>query len=65
MANSNVPQCSRCFGKNWISVLKLDQTTGLSLLQCGGGLAGAEEMSHGCDRIIIATEAQMTAGGVI
>ena len=65
MANSNVPQCQHCFGTGWNKIVVFGDKTGMSLWQCGHGHAYAEAMTNGCSRIIAATEAQMSAGGVI
>ena len=65
MAKINKPQCIHCFGTNWNKIAVLNEKTGLALLQCGHGPAGAEEMNNGCSRVIAATEAEMNAGGVI
>jgi hypothetical protein len=81
MANNNMPQCSRCFGTNWIDLgiiqreLWHDDIDGdaimdspdIHLYQCGGAEAHAdsEDMKNGCMRVIRATPDEMTKGGVI
>jgi len=71
MANDKKPQCSRCFGTNWIDLGNLEgekkgnQT--VHFYQCGGGNAHAdsEDMKQGCMRVIRATSEEMTKGGTI
>jgi hypothetical protein len=65
MANKDVPQCTHCFGRNWVNIGVLNGNSGICLWQCGHGPAGAEEMKNGCSRVIMATEEQMTKGGTI
>ena len=64
MANTTMPQCVHCFGQGWTKVTLLNEH-GLYLWSCGHGPAYAEAMLNGCSRVIAATEAQMSAGGVI
>ena len=79
MANKdNRPQCSHCFGTNWIDLGQIrpaeeeiiegelvETMPELHIWQCGHGAAFAEEMTNGCSRVITATEEQMSKGGVI
>jgi hypothetical protein len=67
---NNMPQCGRCFGKNWIDlgvIHKDSEGKELRLFQCGGGLAhtDANDMKQGCMRVIRATPEEMTKGGSI
>ena len=73
--NNNVPQCTHCFGRNWIDLGAIldptdcneDRDTEYHLYQCGGGVAHSdpEDMKQGCMRVIRATPADMQKEGVI
>jgi len=72
MANKNdMPQCCRCFGKNWIDLGYIrtspDGENEIHLFQCGGAEAHADsdDMKQGCMRVIRATPEEMSKGGVI
>ena len=73
---NNMPQCVRCFGKDWIDLgtcrdMEADPTLHERqrehFYQCGGGLAhtDAYDMKQGCMRVIRATPEEMTKGGSI
>jgi hypothetical protein len=78
---TKMPQCSRCFGTNWIdlgitvnSVLHLNQKDEivnpdqvLHEYQCGGGVAHTDpnEMKQGCGRVIRATPEEISKEGQI
>jgi hypothetical protein len=64
MAKTEMPECKHCFGKNWNKIALLNEH-GLYLWICGHGPAHAEEMTNGCSRVIAATEAEMSQGGII
>jgi len=78
--NKNMPQCSRCFGTNWIDLGQIVPpeeeiiegtlvitAPAVHLMQCGGGNAHAdsEDMKQGCMRVIRATPEEMNKGGTI
>jgi len=77
MATQKLPQCSRCFGTNWIDLGLathltdekgiMIQSKGEHLYQCGGGLAHTDpnDMKQGCGRVIRATPEEMNKGGAI
>lgn len=73
-----MPQCSHCFGQNWIDLGQIkpaeeeliegelvETLPALHLWQCGHGAAHAEEMKNGCSRIITAPKEDFLKGGVI
>ena len=76
MATNKLPQCSRCFGTNWIDIGYIRTTRTINpqdgerkehLYQCGGGLAHTDpnDMKQGCGRVIRATPEEMNKGGEI
>ena len=78
---TKIPQCSRCFGTNWIDLGKIEPNRGKMLpdgeikqiseekhlFQCGGGIANTDpnEMKNGCGRVIRATPEEMSKEGQI
>jgi hypothetical protein len=74
---TKMPQCSRCFGTNWIDLGLATHKTdvkgfvippkGEHFYQCGGGVAHTDpnDMKMGCERIIRATPEEMSKGGQI
>jgi len=68
MTKFDTPQCVHCHGRNWVRIVEVDAETGTFLWQCGGAVAHADAESgtkNGCMRVIVATEAEMKAGGMI
>jgi hypothetical protein len=72
MANKkDMPQCCRCFGKNWIDLGHIRTSPAgekdIHMYQCGGAVAHADsdDIHQGCMRVIRATPEEMNAGGEI